>query len=123
MKQYEFLAALCDDRNKAVKSGDYEWRMLYEKNINSVMETVRTRREIDFAMRICESGNDRLVFCTSVRHSDHKWTYHNITLTPGLHSPALHVSGEDKNGIKDYIASIYLGWLFEDIGMQTYCSE
>lgn len=44
------------------------------------------------------------------------WTEHTITLRPHLiFGYELTISGKDKNGIKDYLADIYGGWLNESV--------
>ena len=55
------------------------------------------------------SRPDRITFKTAFHHMDSAgvytgWTQHKIIMTPAFGSPALRVTGKNRNGIKDHIA-------------------
>lgn len=70
-----------------------------------------------------KSSNHKLVFDTSFHHMDDNgyydgWTEHKVTVTPRFDgSFDVHVSGRNKNDIKDYIAETFYNVLSEDFDL------
>jgi len=64
----------------------------------------------------------KLIFFTNFHHIDENGYYvkavdiaHKITVTPEFGGFDITVSGNDKNGIKDYIGDAFYEWLSSDL--------
>lgn len=64
---------------------------------------------------------DRLVFSTAYHHMNEAgyydgWSDHRVVVRPSLaHGFTLHITGRDRNDIKDYIADVFNTALAEEI--------
>lgn len=62
-----------------------------------------------------------LKFFVEYHHMDENgfydgWTNHTVTVKASLiHGIDIHISGKDRNGIKEYLADVYSVWLSESV--------
>lgn len=67
-----------------------------------------------------KSSITKLVFLTSYHHMDEaghytRWTHHNVKVFPTFFGIDLTVSGQDYDGIKDYIGEEFFNNLCEEV--------
>ena len=118
---YKRLAALVGARQNCIESGNDEWKERHEDAIESIMSTAPHGSGFDSGTEIMldVSTPDILKFSTEYHHLSNKgyyngWTNHVITVRGSLQFDyTVSVSGQNKNGIKEYIHEVFHSWLGE----------
>lgn len=115
-KLYQAIASRVDAMLRCQKDGNTEW---FEKHGDAIDELVRRHlphgsgfdRGVTFDN--VRSTGERLVFNTAFHHMDENgfydgWSDHSVSVRPSLALGfTLHVSGRDRNDIKEYIADTF----------------
>lgn len=85
---------------------------------NDIMQTAPSGSGFDcgVVLDVESCTPSRLVFITSFHHMNDTghydgWTEHTVLVTPTFGSINVDVTGQNRNGIKDYIADTFYTWL------------
>lgn len=76
---------------------------------------------IDDGTRLENSSSNRIALKTSFHHMNENgfydgWTNHILIVKPDLALGFdLHITGQDRNQIKDYLGDVYTTWLNEEV--------
>ena len=115
------LAGKLDAYWNCVQSGNDEWRDRHAASISLIMEGTPSGSGIDNGTSIDmeRSTPNNIVFNTSFHHMVEGyydgWTEHKVTVRPSfVHDIDVHVSGRNRNDIKEYLAETFDCWLRED---------
>lgn len=115
------LASLIDARSNCKASKNTEWFARHSDRIGAVMRSSPSGSGIDNGTRldVDECTENRLVFTCSFHHMNESgsydgWTEHRLTVTPSFTGVAIHISGRNRNDIKDYLHAVYSCWLGEE---------
>jgi len=126
---YVVLAMLVDAGKRCIEEKNDEWSIKHLDRISKLVEDhmpsgsgFNNGTEID----LYKSSTNKLVFYTNFQHMDDNgfyagWTHHTITVKPEFGNINIHVSGKNKNNIKDHIHSEFSFALMEEI--EEYESE
>ena len=118
------LASLVSAIRNCQKSGNAEWKAKHTEKLNDLIrEHMPSGSGFDNGTSLDHdrSGGERLTFNTAFHHMDENgsyngWTEHAVTVRPHfIGSLQVKVSGQDKNGIKDYIAECFDAALSQEI--------
>lgn len=117
MKLYQQLASLLQAVENCRASGNAEWLQRHSDNVAAlVREHMPSGSGFDSGTQIdldASRGGARLVFDTSFHHMNDAgmydgWTVHRVTVHPSLaFGFELHISGRDRNQIKEDIAECF----------------
>lgn len=108
----------------AIDRSDAEWQAKHEEAIRDlVKKTGPSGGGIDCGTSVDfdRSRPDLLVFQTSFHHMNEHgsydgWTNHDVIVKPSLaFGFTLRIMGNDRNGIKDYLADVYQQWLSSEV--------
>lgn len=99
------------------------WMERHESRLACIMDGAPSGSGFDSGTTL-ENGTDglgkpdkqRIVFATAFHHMDESgtydgWTQHKVTIYPQFNGYDMHISGRNRNGIKDYIAGVFSAWL------------
>jgi hypothetical protein len=123
-KLYQELAALIGAIHNCRKMGNAEWEPRHTDRLESlVKDHMPSGSGIDngTTLDLDASTPNRLVFNTAYHHMNDGgmydgWTEHTVTVTPDLASGYdLHISGRDRNAIKEYLSDTFGQCLDEDV--------
>jgi hypothetical protein len=119
MKTYQRIASLvCATMNKSTS----EWWARHDAELASILRDGPSGSGIDRGTRLDEhSTPERLVFRFDFHHMDEDgfycgWTEHTGVVTPSLmFGYRLHITGRDRNDIKEYLYEVYSHWLSSEV--------
>lgn len=121
MKRYERIASLKTAIRNCEQSGNTEWHGRHSDRLDKLMDTAPSGSGFDSGTTLADDPlPNRLIFETAFHHIADAgyydgWTEHRVTVSPAfIGGFDVHVSGRDRNGIKDYIAETFQLWLSED---------
>ena len=113
---YQELASRFVAMQNCEKHANLEWEQKHRNAIQDICKNILpsgsgidTGTKFDFD----ESSEDKLSFRASYHHMNEGgmydgWTEHKIILTPSLlHGFRLHITGRNRNDIKDYLHETY----------------
>ena len=90
------------------------WKSEAKANLSDFEREMPSGSGIDCGCKINikKSKQQKIVISTSFHHMDESggydgWTEHEITITPTFGFFDLKISGNDRNGIKDYLYSVF----------------
>lgn len=121
---YKRIASAVAARANCAATDNQEWFARHTQTIESlVREHMPSGSGFDSGTQFIfpESKPNRLVFFTEFHHMNDGgyydgWTKHNVIVTPDLVCGFdLHVTGRDRNNIKDYIGDAFQEALSRDI--------
>lgn len=123
-KLYEHIASMIDAAQRCERTGNTEW---YDRHTNRIEYLCKNHMpsgcgvdsgtSFDFNV----SNSDKLVFKTSYHHMNEHgyydgWTDHTVVVRPSLiHGITLHITGRNRNDIKDYLHDLFSNMLCADI--------
>jgi hypothetical protein len=121
------LAATIQARLNCLASGNAEWKLKHEDRIRELTKLLPSGSGLDNGCRLDlgASTGEKLVIETAFHHMDQHgyydgWTEHTITVRASLISELdIHVSGRNRNEIKDYLAETF-AWQLERIYIEEY---
>lgn len=126
MKLYQQFASLLQAIENCRKSGNDEWMQRHSDNVAAlVREHMPSGSGFDNGTKIdldASRNGTRLVFDTSFHHMHESgmydgWTVHCVTVKPSLaFGFELHISGRDRNDIKEYISEAFHTALMTELG-------
>jgi hypothetical protein len=129
MKVYQQIASCLQAIENCRKSNNQEWLARHAETIkNIVREYLPHGSGIDGENTFDFDGSEpnRLVFGTSFHHMNDGgmydgWTDHTVVVTPDLATGFdLHVTGRDRNEIKEYLAECFGQALDQDVSPDQY---
>lgn len=96
------------------KSGNTFYEVIYEDRLNAIIDLLPHGSGIDSGMKFLwdESNGQKLVFSCDFHHMDENgyydgWSEHKVIITPSFpFGFDIRVTGRDRNGIKEYLASL-----------------
>lgn len=115
-KLYEVLASAVQARLNCIASNNTDWRDRHEDRIESLVKMKMPSGsgfDSGTTIDLDKSTGNRLVFFTSFHHMNDAgmydgWTEHTVTVTPSFVGGFdLHVTGRNRNDIKDYIGETF----------------
>ena len=127
-KLYQRIASLVQAVENCRKADNHEWLQRHGTVLRKLVDEHMPRGSgIDSgsAYDSCSKPN-RLVFNTAYHHMHESgmydgWTDHSVTVTPDLASGFnLHISGRNRNDIKEYLHEVFHTALNTDIDDATY---
>lgn len=112
------LAALSnaiEARANCIKSGNEEWSDRHEDRANAIIaDYMPSGSGFDTGTKLDwdKTRRDRIVLRTSFHHMAASgmydgWTGHSVIVTPTFGGFHVHVTGRNRNGIKDYIGDTF----------------
>lgn len=124
MKLYEKIAMTVQAVKNCQKNGNKEWEEKHRDTIYLINRDYlpsgsgfNSGTNID----LDKSTDSKLVLSTSYHHMNEDgfyngWTDHVITVNPSLTCEIeLRISGKDRNGIKEYIHTVFMDILTQNI--------
>jgi hypothetical protein len=123
-KLFQQLAALVGARQVCDATGNVEW---FERHTDHIEQLCSRHMphgsgfDIGTKLDLERSQPDKLVFSTSYHHMDEYggyggWTDHDVIVTPSLqHGYVLRFTGQNRNGIKEYMQDVFAYALDTDI--------
>lgn len=118
---YREIASLLNAREHCRKRNN-EWFDKHTKTLALLIKKYLPSGEgIDCGTTLDDSSTpEKLVFTFSYHHMNDAgydgWTEHKLTVRPSLvHGIDLHISGCDRNGIKDHLYGVYQGALTQQV--------
>lgn len=124
MLTYQKIASLLQAHQDCLKSDNIEWADNHENSIISICSNnLPSGSGIDNGVKFSfsKSNPNKLVFLTSYHHMDdagyyNGWTDHKIILKPSLaFGYSMHITGFDKNEIKDYLSDVFASYFDKEI--------
>jgi hypothetical protein len=121
---YQQIASALAAANNCETSGNTEWYARHHERIEHIVrDHLPSGSGFDAGSHLVlsDSSDDRLTFSTSFHHMNSDgyyegWTHHMVIVTPSLASGFnIEVTGEDHNGINDYIGEVFHSALSEVI--------
>ena len=117
----EQLASGAVARHNCYESGNHEWYERHDRETDYLArEFMPSGSGFDngTSIDLDRSHATRLVFVTAYHHmSEHGyydgWTEHKVIVTPSFLGFDIHVTGHDRNDIKDYIVECFHAALSE----------
>ncbi len=129
---YQHLASAIIARLNCLASGNTEWKIKHEQNIEQIArDLLPSGAGIDSGSHVDldRSNGDRIVITTSYHHMNDGgyydgWTEHTVSVRPSFLSNGIDVaiSGRNRNDIKDYLCDTFLTSLAETVE-HTYNRE
>lgn len=119
-KLYEIIASTIQARINCQKSGNMEWEDKHKDTLTDIERNeLPSGSGIDCGTKILldECREDKIVLLCEFHHMNENgfydgWTEHKIIITPSLVSDIdIHITGKDRNHIKEYLADTYNGVL------------
>lgn len=123
-KLYKLLASAVQARLNCIQNGNVQWKGKHEDAIgNMVSDYMPSGSGINNGTEINldESTGERLVFSFNFQHMNEGgfyggWTSHGVILTSSLQfGIEIRITGEDRNGIKDYLHEVFSHALASDV--------
>lgn len=122
-KRYREFAAKLAAYNNCLKSNNSEWESKHREWIERECKNGPSGSGIDCGTRFDwdKSTPEKLVFVMDYHHMNDAgyydgWTNHTLTVTPSLQFEFEgHISGRNRNDIKDYLYEVYDSWLSQEI--------
>lgn len=119
----ERIARTLDAYARCVERDNTEWRMKHEATLGDIERNqLPSGSGIDAGTTIDRGRSNltRLVFRTSFHHMNEHgvydgWTEHVVTARPTFIGLEIKVSGPDRNGVKDYLADVFLDALSSEV--------
>ena len=110
------LASLVIAIRNCEKTGNTEWRAKHVERARQLCKRYLPHGaglDGSTVFRLDVANDKSLVFKTSFHHMDESgmydgWTDHTVRVAASFFSPAVTVSGKDRNGVKDDIAERFL---------------
>jgi hypothetical protein len=113
-KLYEHIASTLTAYNNCIAADNNVWRDKYEDNLHTFDSMLPHGSGLDSKTELIidESTPDKLVFSSDYHHMDEMggydgWTEHKIIVTPSFHGINIHITGRDRDDIKDYLADTW----------------
>ncbi len=111
---YREIAALLQAIANCRKAGNHEWLEKHSERLEELVDMLPSGSGIDNGTKLDAdaSGPHKLVFTLGYHHMNDAgmydgWTEHKLTVTPSFDGIDLHISGRDRNGIKEYLYETY----------------
>lgn len=110
------LAVLIDARNRSIERNNTEWITKHEDRIHEIEKNYLPHGSgIDSGCTIDldRSTGEKIIINTSFHHMNDAgmydgWTDHKVIVTPSLiHGIDIHITGRDRNMIKDYLYQVF----------------
>jgi hypothetical protein len=126
---YAHMSSLIAAMANCKKANNQEW---WEKHRDRLIVLTRARMPsgsgIDSGtmLDLDRSTPEKLVFTTAFHHMNNDgfydgWTDHKVLVTPSLaHGFNLHITGRDRNQIKDYLYEVFSHDLHQEIDMDAF---
>lgn len=101
------------------RTDNHEWCRIWLDYIARIAkEQLPSGSGFDCGTRVILANEQKAIFQTDFHHMDDNgmydgWTQHTVTARPVFGGISVHVSGRDRNGIKDYIAAEFHNALME----------
>ena len=111
---YREIAALITAIGNCKKSGNNEWFDKHNERLDALLELLPSGSGVDngtkLQMQSCTA--QKLVFTFGFHHMNDvgmydDWTEHTLTVNPSFDGIDLHISGRNKNDIKEYLYETY----------------
>lgn len=123
MKLYQKIAHAIAARKTCIERGNHEWQYRHEETIKKLTDMLPHGSGIDGKNEIDlnKSTGEKIVIHTSFHHMDNNgyydgWTEHAITVRASLlYGIDMHISGRDRNEIKDYLHEVFLEALAREV--------
>ncbi len=111
---YREIASTIQAMANCRKSGNGEWLDKHETRLESMVDMLPSGSGIDNGTKLdieCCTAH-KLVLVFSYHHMNEAgmydgWTEHVLTVTPSFDGIDLHISGRDRNDIKEYLYEVY----------------
>lgn len=111
----QHLSSTLQARNHCQKTGNLLWENRHNDRINSLEKNhLPSGSGIDRGVKFLdvESRSDRLVFEFGFHHMDQHgyydgWTDHKAVVTPAFDGINVHITGINRNQIKDYLHELF----------------
>lgn len=111
---YREIASLLKAIENCKRSGNSEWFEKHHERLRGLLEMLPSGSGIDRGTRLEESAckPGKLVFTLGFHHMNDVgmydgWTEHVLTVTPSFDGIDLHISGRNRNDIKEYLYETY----------------
>jgi len=116
MKIYQKLSSLLNARQNCRNSNNREWEIKHDEEIKKIVDNYLPSGsgwDVGTSLVESESSDEKIVLSGGFHHMDENggydgWTDHKITVKPSLQFGfVLHISGKDRNQIKEYLHDIF----------------
>ena len=124
MLTYQKIASSLEAYQTCLKENNLEWIDKHSDYIESVCaNNLPSGSGLDNGVKFSfsESNPNKLVFITAYHHMNENgyydgWTEHKIILRPSLaFGYNMHITGLDKNEIKDYLTDVFASYFDKEI--------
>lgn len=120
---YVVIARTLNAYHNCVKNNNVEWETKHRQRLDRLVDGMPSGSGIDCGTKLVlsRSTEDRLIFKVEYHHMNEVgyydgWTEHNVIVTPSLSFEFnIHITGKNKNDIKDYLGDLYHDVLSEQV--------
>jgi hypothetical protein len=121
---YVSLAVLLTAIENCRKTGNAEWEAKHDERLALLVRDHMPSGsgwDCGTVLDVAQSNGAKLVFRGAFHHMDENgmydgWSDHTITVRPAFHQGFdLHISGRDRNQIKDYLHDLFSSALAQEV--------
>lgn len=113
-KLYQEIASILQAIKNCEKAGNSEWFDKHHIRLKELLDMMPSGSGIDNGTQLEEDAckPNKLVFTLGYHHMNDAgmydgWTDHILTVTPSFDGIDLHISGRNRNDIKEYLYETY----------------
>lgn len=117
------LVAINQAKDNCFKSGKDEWHSKHSATLARLFTLLPSGSGIDCGTKVEMLSSTKCVFSFSFHHMDEMggydgWTEHKLIVVPTFSGLDMHITGRDKNQIKEYLYDVYYHALNQEIDPQ-----
>jgi hypothetical protein len=108
------LASTLQALANCIASGNKEWEEKHGDNIDAILENLPSGSGLDAGMKLIldECSPKKLVFSFGWHHMNEDgyydgWTDHRLIITPSFSGLDMRITGNNRNGIKEYLYDLF----------------
>ena len=115
-----WIAEVSEWAERAENNPNAQWGGIARTRLEQLVNMLPSGSGIDRGTKLVSASATKIVLECSFHHMDEHgyydgWTEHRITVRPTFDSLDIHISGRNRNDIKEYLHEIYALALAENI--------
>lgn len=102
------IAVISDALERCKAKGNTEWIEKHSEHLKKLCNHLPSGSGYDSGTKLLSASYEKAIFSTSYHHTNEAgcytgWTEHVVTIKAAFDGFTIHVSGKDKNGVKEVI--------------------
>ena len=115
-----WIAEVSEWAKRAENNPNAQWGDIARTRLDQLVNMLPSGSGIDCGTKLVSASATKIVLECSFHHMDEHgyydgWTKHRITVRPTFDSLDIHISGRNRNDIKEYLHEVYALALSENI--------